>query len=478
VKSVTFRASTSEEETTVAVRYAWRTVTSAPAQGGSYVTDRLAGARASFGFTGTAVTWYTVKGPNQGKGAVYIDGFYKGTFNNYASRGAFNVKRSFSGLTAGTHTIAIRVLGVKGSVYGRDTRVAIDAFQVGATLIASPWLRYDWASVTAASASGGTYTTSDLAGSSVTVTFRGVAFDWYTARGAAEGKASVYVDGALKATIDNYAPTTAYGVRLRFGGLTDALHTIRIVVLGAKQTASSGTRISFDRFAVSLPPASGGAPITTPAPEGEYTPGMDVSHWQETIDWAAVGGSDVKFSFTKATDGREFVDPRYAENKAGAASAGVAFTAYHFARPARQTVDDDAVVQANHFVDNAQLGPGNVIPVLDLENTGCLDVSALQSWTRRWLETATARLGGVKPLIYTNPSFWRTRMGDTTEFATAGYPLWIANWRVSSPAVPAANWAGAGWTFWQWTDCGAVPGVTGCVDRDVFNGTDLTPVTL
>jgi lysozyme len=479
VKTVTFRSSTAEEETSAATRYAWRTVASGSAQGGSYVTDRLAGAQASFSFSGSAVTWITVKGPSQGKASVYIDGAYKGTFNNYAARGAFNVKRSFSGLSAGTHRITIRVLGVKGSVYGRDKRVAIDGFQVGATLLTSPWLRYDWASVTTASASAGAYATSDLPGAWVAVTFRGVGLDWYTVRGPAQGKATVYVDGTLKTTVDNYAASTTYGVRIPVGGLTDGLHTIRILVLGSKQAASSGTRVSFDRFVVNLPAATGSASTRSSAgPEGEYTPGMDVSHWQETIDWTAVGGSDVKFSFTKATDGREFVDPRYTENKSGAAAAGIAFTAYHFARPARQTVDNDAVTQGNHFVDNAQLGPGNLIPVLDLENTGCLGVTALQNWTRQWLETVTDRLGGVKPFIYTNPSFWHTMMGDTTEFAATGYPLWIAHWRASSPALPAANWAGAGWTFWQWTDCGEVPGIAGCVDRDVLNGTDLTPVTL
>jgi len=34
--------------------------------------------------------------------------------------------------------------------------------------------------------------------------------------------------------------------------------------------------------------------------------------------------------------------------------------------------------------------------------------------------------------------------------ADAGYKtLWIAHWGVTSPTIPANNWGGHGWTFWQ-----------------------------
>jgi hypothetical protein len=79
-------------------------------------------------------------------------------------------------------------------------------------------------------------------------------------------------------------------------------------------------------------------------------------------------------------------------------------------------------------------------------------------------------------MIYTSPSFWRTYLGDTRIFADQGYSiLWIAHWGVSSPSVPASNWGGKGWTFWQ-TGGGPVPGISGDVDLDVYNGTDLTRV--
>jgi hypothetical protein len=80
-------------------------------------------------------------------------------------------------------------------------------------------------------------------------------------------------------------------------------------------------------------------------------------------------------------------------------------------------------------------------------------------------------------MIYTSPNFWKNSLGNTTMFADQGYGvLWVAHWFVTSPTVPASNWGGHGWTFWQYDDCGSVPGIAGCVDLDRYNGTDLSPV--
>jgi GH25 family lysozyme M1 (1,4-beta-N-acetylmuramidase) len=39
--------------------------------------------------------------------------------------------------------------------------------------------------------------------------------------------------------------------------------------------------------------------------------------------------------------------------------------------------------------------------------------------------------------------------------------------------VPAVGWGGAGWTFWQHSSLGSVPGINGPVDLDRFNGSSL-----
>jgi lysozyme len=205
-------------------------------------------------------------------------------------------------------------------------------------------------------------------------------------------------------------------------------------------------------------------------------PGIDISHYQGDIHWKQIPHRQVAFVIAKATEGQTYDDPMYVTYRVGAAQEGIAFTAYHFARP--DATPGDAVIEADHFVAVAALRPGNLIPALDLEVSGGLDAKTLIVWTLDWLAEATARLG-VKPMIYTSDWFWRTYMNNSQKFAKNGYRLlWIANWHVRRPAVPARNWGHNGWTFWQWDNCGSIRGIDGCVDRDRFNGTDLSSVTI
>ena len=113
----------------------------------------------------------------------------------------------------------------------------------------------------------------------------------------------------------------------------------------------------------------------------------------------------------------------------------------------------------------AALKPRHLLPVLDIEQAGGLGPKQLRRWASAWLARVEERLG-VKAIIYTFPSFWSDKMGDTVRFANDGHRLWIAHWGTDQPQVPAENWGGRGWTLWQYDDCGSVAGIKGCVDRD------------
>jgi GH25 family lysozyme M1 (1,4-beta-N-acetylmuramidase) len=215
--------------------------------------------------------------------------------------------------------------------------------------------------------------------------------------------------------------------------------------------------------------------VATEQPVGA-TPGIDVSRHQGTIDWAQVAASGQRFVIAKATEGLFSVDPMYATNRAGAMAAGLVFGAYHFARP--DLHPDDPTGEADHFVDTAQLGPGNIVPVLDLERSGDLTQGQVTAWILAWLDEVTARTG-VRPMVYTSPNGWANRTGNTTAVADAGYfLLWIAHWFVAEPTVPANDWQGNGWAFWQYSNCGTVPGISGCVDLDWYESSDFAPVTI
>ncbi|MGZ8513845.1 MAG: GH25 family lysozyme [Candidatus Limnocylindrales bacterium] len=233
-----------------------------------------------------------------------------------------------------------------------------------------------------------------------------------------------------------------------------------------------------DPFATPTPtPDPFATPTPSPTPLPPVTEGIDVSHWQNTIDWTQVAAAGKRFAFMKASEGTTLADPTYATNRSQARAVGLYVGAYHFARPDR--TPGDAVAEADYFLAMSQLEAGDLVPVLDLEDAGGLSPAELQGWVAGFLGRIYERTG-AHAMIYASPTFWKNAMGDTTWFATNGYGMvWVAHWTSGpAPTVPAQNWGGIGWTFWQYASSGSVPGISGRVDLDRFNGLDLTPLLL
>jgi lysozyme len=192
--------------------------------------------------------------------------------------------------------------------------------------------------------------------------------------------------------------------------------------------------------------------------------GIDVSYWQGDIDWRAVRAAGIHFVFIKATEGGDHIDPKFLDNWYGAKRAGVARGAYHFiywCRPAHE--------QALWFMLNVPADPDALPPVLDLEwNTHSRTCpkrvrrdDALK--TIRTLLAALQTHTGKRPIIYTDPKFHR----EVLEGAFPDYHFWLR----SVAAEPREVYRDRSWTFWQFTTTGTVPGVSGKVDRNSFNGT-------
>lgn len=204
--------------------------------------------------------------------------------------------------------------------------------------------------------------------------------------------------------------------------------------------------------------------------------GLDVSHWQGRVDWRAVARSGVSFTWLKASEGTSVVDRTWERNRRAARQAGILVGAYHFASPSRHR--DDARREADHFLRTTRLRPGEMVPALDLEVDGGLSRAALTRWTRAWIARVEARLG-VRPVLYTSPGFVASELRGARRIARDLAPhLWVAHWRTDAPALPADGWAGRGWSFWQWTDRGTVPGIATHVDRNVYSGPPLRRLTV
>jgi GH25 family lysozyme M1 (1,4-beta-N-acetylmuramidase) len=207
--------------------------------------------------------------------------------------------------------------------------------------------------------------------------------------------------------------------------------------------------------------------------------GPDVAVYQHpntaAIDWNAVRRDGHQFAFVKATQATTYTNPYFATDWRGIAAAGLFRGAYHYAKPT--STAGSAKAQADYFASTigGQQASGTLPPVLDLEDAGGLSVAALTTWVNGFLTELQARTGRL-PMLYTYPSFWRNSMGSSTAFTS--YPLWIANYGVSSPQD-------IGWpryAFWQYTSTATVSGITttGHTDLSTFNGTstDLSALAL
>lgn len=207
---------------------------------------------------------------------------------------------------------------------------------------------------------------------------------------------------------------------------------------------------------------------------GNHAEGIDVSHWQGTIDWAKVAADGITFSFIKASQGMSSRDSMFAVNVKGARTAGLLIGAYHFldatsaAGAKQEAANFAAAITAAGGIDLFQLPP-----VMDYEsNPGNLNKSQINAVAEAFL-TEVERLTGVKPIIYTGNSF-----ASNFHAALGTYRLWVARYSRQEP-YDVATWSK--WAFWQYSDGSAggyrsdgtraVAGISGGVDLNEYAGT-------
>ncbi|MFR9674990.1 GH25 family lysozyme [Streptomyces sp. TR02-1] len=199
--------------------------------------------------------------------------------------------------------------------------------------------------------------------------------------------------------------------------------------------------------------------------------GIDVSHWQGSINWNSVRNAGIDFAWIKATEGSSYEDSQFNTNYTNAYNAGVIRGGYHFARPDVSSGTN----QANFFASNggAWSADNLTLPgVLDIEHNPygamCYGKSTTQmrNWISNFYNTYKSRTSR-DVVIYTTASWWNTCTGNWTGMSSKS-PLWVAHWTTaSSPTIPNGF---PTWTVWQYTSTGSVAGVSGNVDRNKFNG--------
>lgn len=167
--------------------------------------------------------------------------------------------------------------------------------------------------------------------------------------------------------------------------------------------------------------------------------GIDVSHHQGDIDWAAVRAEGWRFAWIKATEGGDWTDPRFERNRVGAEAAGIAWGAYHFYTFCRAPEE-----QAAHFL--ATVGPKAALPhAVDVEGGGNCSRQLTPQRLRADVHTFSELVGqatGRRVVAYVIEGQVERLFGGD---GPMNRDLWVRN-LTSEPAVVG----GRPWTVWQY----------------------------
>jgi GH25 family lysozyme M1 (1,4-beta-N-acetylmuramidase) len=196
-----------------------------------------------------------------------------------------------------------------------------------------------------------------------------------------------------------------------------------------------------------------GAPIARPG----CLQGVDASVWQGTaVDWTRAAASGVSFAFHRAEYGvtvdRDF---RVEWN---ASRGHMLRGAYQFFLPSLS-----GVTQAQLFLDLLGNDLGELPVVIDAETRGKSPKDDAEE-IAEWVATMRGHHPDRRVILYGSPGYLNTLPLGVVPRETV---LWVAHYRVPNPMMPR-GWAR--WNFWQY-DTGVVPGFTGDVDLDYFQGT-------
>jgi lysozyme len=201
--------------------------------------------------------------------------------------------------------------------------------------------------------------------------------------------------------------------------------------------------------------------------------GVDVSHYQPTVNWATVKTSS-SFVFVKATDSTGMVDSHFTTHWNGAKEAGLPRGAYHFFHP-----KDDVDRQVANFTRHLKSDPGELPPVVDVEEFKneyqAFTCAELAGMLQRFSQGVEKELGR-KPMIYTNHQTWRTSFCDHPYFND--HPLWLAEYMSQPTQQPKLPPGWKSWSFWQYSETGKVAGIDAQVDQSIFNGSAHDLMTL
>ena len=192
--------------------------------------------------------------------------------------------------------------------------------------------------------------------------------------------------------------------------------------------------------------------------------GIDVSEWQDEIDWQQVKNAGVEFAMIRvgwrgSEQGVLVEDICAQANYAGAAAVGIKVGAYFFSQAISV---EEATEEANYMLNLIKDWNVEMPVVYDWEfisaesRTGNVDPRTLTDCTKAFCDIVAN--AGYQPMVYfnMNHSYENIYIRELTD-----YPFWLARYDTVLNYPYKID-------MWQYTETGSVPGITTNVDINLY----------
>ena len=187
--------------------------------------------------------------------------------------------------------------------------------------------------------------------------------------------------------------------------------------------------------------------------------GIDVSRWQEEINWSQVAKDDISFVML-GTRSKGAVDPYFHKNIQNAAANGIKVGVYIYSLA---TTTDMAVQEADFVLNLINDYPISYPVAFDMEDStqGNLSKSELAAIANAFCKRISQ--AGYYPIIYANENWLKNKL----DMSQMNYPVWVARYS-ARPTYQNP-------VMWQATSSGSVNGIKTRVDID-FQFKDFSSV--
>jgi len=190
--------------------------------------------------------------------------------------------------------------------------------------------------------------------------------------------------------------------------------------------------------------------------------GIDVSHWQNTIDYNSLYNSkSIDFMIIRAGQGTTIKDRQFERNYAEAKKRGIPIGVYIYATA--QNIEETRA-EANYLVSLLE-GKSFELPIYyDVEAQDDLEESTITAMCNEFYRII--KNAGYKPGIYASKYYLMYKINPSK--LPSDCSIWIASYGRNDGTIPKDTYKYNGkWDIWQYTSTGSVAGILGDVDYDV-----------